>query len=270
MVEELGGLAEVVTRFERSEVGSLHQLAVGELLFDPLDRRLHRTRVHPAHEPEREQVLRAFGVARLDAQLLRALQRHRRHRNLNDAVCSQRIVLERVRLVARLLEVAGLKGVGVHEQRAAGRELADVGAQRGWVHRHQHTGHVARREDLVIRDVHLERRHPGDRAGRRADLGREVRHRREVVAEDRTHVGEAVAGELHAVAGVAGEADDHRVERLGLQVRRVRGHAPLISVSASPLSGRRSRSAVVPMTDSHCRVGVPRNRIQVGSRREPA
>ena len=50
--------------------------------------------------------------------------------------------------------------------------------------------------------------------GRRPDLGRVVGQRREVVAERRAHVGEAVAGELHPVAGVTGEADDDVGERL--------------------------------------------------------
>src|SRR5690606_35807947 len=41
-----------------------------------------------------------------------------------------------------------------------------------------------------------------------ADLGREVRQRREVVADERGRGGEAVPGQLHPVAGVAREADD--------------------------------------------------------------
>ena len=74
------------------------------------------------------------------------------------------------------------------------------------------------RGDLVVGDVHLERRHPGERAGGRTDLGREVRQRREVVPEQRAGAGEAIAGELHAVAGVAGEADDDPIEALGCDI----------------------------------------------------
>src|ERR1035441_7289941 len=47
------------------------------------------------------------------------------------------------------------------------------------------------------------------------DLGREVRKRRQVIAEQGARRGEPVAGELHAVARVAGEPDDHLVELLG-------------------------------------------------------
>ena len=60
--------------------------------------------------------------------------------------------------------------------------------------------------------LHLERRHAVHGAGRCTDLGREVGHRRQVVAERGAHRGEPVTGELHPVAGVAGEADDEVIE----------------------------------------------------------
>ena len=161
----------------------------------------------------------------------------------------ERAVLERVGLVTRLLEVARLEGVGVHEDRAAGLELVDVGPQRGGVHRDEHGRQVARGEDLVIRDLYLERRHPGDRAGGRADLGRVVRHRRQVVAEGGAHVGEAVARELHAVARVPREADDDFRERLRRERLCLCGHTTSFRstiVGLGPdsisLAGARSRS----------------------------
>ena len=65
--QQLGGLAEVVARAEGGQVGVAHRRVVGELLLDPVDRRLGGPAVHPRHEAEREQVLRARGVARADA-----------------------------------------------------------------------------------------------------------------------------------------------------------------------------------------------------------
>jgi hypothetical protein len=52
------------------------------------------------------------------------------------------------------------------------------------------------------------------RPGGRADLGREVGERREVVPEERRRLRELVPGDLHAVAGVAGEADHDALELL--------------------------------------------------------
>ena len=55
---------------------------------------------------------------------------------------------------------------------------------------------------------------PGSEPAGRADLGREVGERREVVARQRRLGGEAAARQLHAVAGVPGEPDHDGVELL--------------------------------------------------------
>ena len=73
-------------------------------------------------------------------------------------------------------------------------------------------GMVAGRQDVVVGDVDLEGRDPRQGARRGPDLGREVRQRGQVVAEQRRGVGEAVTGELHPVAGVTGEADDRPIQ----------------------------------------------------------
>ena len=124
----------------------------------------------------------------------------------------QASVVERVLGVARLLEVSLLEGVFVDDQRATRLEAVQLGHQRCRVHRDQHVRLVAGRGDVVVGDVDLEGGHAADRAGRGADLGREVGHRRQVVAEAGAHGGETAAGELHPVSGVAGEADDEVVE----------------------------------------------------------
>ena len=134
----------------------------------------------------------------------------------------ERAVLERVRLVAGLLQVALRERVLVDDDRRAALELADVRAQRGRVHRDQHVRRVARREDVARGEVDLERRDAGERAGRSADLGGEVGQRREVVAEHRGRVGEPAAGQLHAIAGVAGEPHDDSLPLL--DALRYRSH----------------------------------------------
>ena len=74
----------------------------------------------------------------------------------------------------------------------------------------------------MIGEVELEARDARQRAGGRADLGGEVGQRRDVVAENRRLRRELRAGELHAVAGVAAEADDD----LGQLLDRLRLHCP--------------------------------------------
>ena len=55
---------------------------------------------------------------------------------------------------------------------------------------------------------------PGSVPAGRPDLGREAGEGGEVVAEYGRVVGEPVPGDLHPVAGVAGETDHYPVERL--------------------------------------------------------
>ena len=121
-------------------------------------------------------------VIALDA--LQRLDRHRRERDLVDVEVGERAVLERVRLVAGLLQVALVERVRVDDERPALREVGEVDLERRGVHRDEHARLVAGREDVVVGEVDLEARHAGKRAGGRADLGREVGQRREVVPED--------------------------------------------------------------------------------------
>ena len=199
-LEQLGRLAEVVAGLEGQRVGVHHLFGLGEAELDPLQRGLDGTRVHPRDQPEGEEVLGAFGVARLCADLLGGLDGDARHRDLVDGVALETVVAQRVLGVARLGQVALLEGVDVDDQRPARRQVRDIGLQRSRVHRHEDIGRVSRRQDVVVGDVDLERRDAGQRARRCADLSREVRQRRQVVAEDGARAREAVTRELHPVA----------------------------------------------------------------------
>ena len=64
----------------------------------------------------------------------------------------------------------------------------------------------------MIREVELEPRHAGKTAGWRANLCGKVGQRRDVVADDGRGVGELRAGELHAIARIAGETNRHAFE----------------------------------------------------------
>ena len=150
----------------------------------------------------------------------------------------QRAVLERVGRVADLGQVARGELVGVGDQQAAAGQVGEVGLQRRRVHHDQDVGGVARRHDVVVGEVQLEGADARQGPRRRADLGGEVGQRRQVVAEARRLAGEPVAGQLHAVAGVAGEPDDDAVElddalheaARSAELRRRRGRSSQSSV----------------------------------------
>ena len=108
-------------------------------------------------------------------------------------------------------------------------------------------GRVARRRDVVVGDVDLEGRDARHRPGRGPDLGRVVGHGGQVVAEGGAHLGEPVTGELHAVAGVAGEADDDPVDR-----SRARGAGAGRFGSQGSTPRIRSECAGRPASDDRC------------------
>ena len=218
--EDLGRLAEVVAGLEGCGVGVDDLLAAPELRVDELERRLDRPRVHPRDQTEREEVLGAFCITRLDAVLGHGVPGDLAHRHRVRAVVVQGAVIERIAGVAGLLQVAVVEGIGVQDQRAALREVVQLRLQRRRIHCHQHCRCITRGGDVKIGDAHLEGRDTGQRSLRGADLGGELGQRGQIVAECRGDARELVTGELHAVAGVAGEADDDLVDLLQRQFAR--------------------------------------------------
>ena len=127
-------------------------------------------------------------------------------------------VFERIGFVAGLLEAFAFEGVAVDDQDAARAQVAEVRRQRRRVHRHQGVDRVAGRVDVVAGEMDLETADAGQRALRRANFGREVGERGDVVAHQGRRVGELRAGQLHAVARVAAEPNGGFVERKNLFV----------------------------------------------------
>ena len=220
--EGLGGLAEVPARLERRDVGVADVLDLGEPLAEEGDRGLGRPAVHPRQQPEREHVLGPGGVLAGQPELLDRLDGHPgqvhagRPGSRPAGRWRRRATSSGFDGVAGLGQVAVGEVVGVHDDRRALGQVGQVRLERGRVHRDQHVGGVARGEDVVVGEVHLERRDAGQRALGRADLGGEVRQRHQVVAERRRLLGEPVSGQLHPVAGVAREPDDDPIDLLDL------------------------------------------------------
>ena len=147
-------------------------------------------------------------------------------------------VLDRVGGVADLLEIALRELIGVDDEVCPAGQVLEIGLERSRVHRDEHIGRVARSHDVVVSEVQLERRDTRQGPGRCPDLGREVGQRREIVSETCCLRGEAITGELHAVTGVAGEANDNPAEFHDLL-----GHVDTFSARSWGLHGlRRMRS----------------------------
>jgi hypothetical protein len=139
-------------------------------------------------------------------------------------------------VVAGLLQVALTEGGGVDDQRAGRAEIGEVDLEGGRVERHQYVELVARGPDPPAAELDLEGRNAEGGADRRPDLGRKIRERREIGAAQGGFLGEAAAGQLHAVAAVAGKAHDERHAGRGLASARL----PASPGSRAPAAASRS------------------------------
>jgi len=240
-----------VARLEHARVGLRDIGALRELLADPLERRLQRPRVDPGDEAQREEILRAVLLFRVELEVGDGLVREAGHVDLVQAVAlGQRGIVQRVLRVAGLVEIALLEGRGVDDQQAAGLEVAKMHLERSRIHRHQAVETVARRVHALAAELQLEAGDAEQRAGRGADLGGEVRQRGDVIARPRRLGGELLARQLHAIAGVSGEADHGALKlapRFGpLHGRRRLAHRfPLLSLVVIVQASRAPRPCVV-------------------------
>ena len=92
----------------------------------------------------------------------------------------------------------------------------------GGIHGHEGIQLIARRVHALAAELELEARDAEEGAGRGADLRREVGQGRDVVTGPRRFGRELLPGHLHAIAGIAGEADDGAGQRTA-RLRNRRG-----------------------------------------------
>ena len=202
-----------MTRIQGGDVRFGDARFVRELLLQPVDRGLLVAPVHPEHESQRPHIAAAQGFALMEAGHLHGLERLLRDVELEDAEAGERVVVERARRVPRFAQVALVELPRVGDHQAAGAQVGQVRDERGRIHRDQRVEIVARRGHVVRPELDLERRDAEGRTGRRANLRREVGERGQIVPDQAGLLRETGAGELHAVARIAGEADDDALDR---------------------------------------------------------
>ena len=215
--EDLRRVAVVVACAEHPQV-RLGDLLVlhPEFFFDKADRLVEGTVVHPVHQSEREEILRLVDEPGGEIHL-----RQRVRRQLGDADCVdlealERVVFERVRRQSRHAQVFFRKRVLVHDDRPAVPQEFQIRNERGRVHRHQDVAGIPGREDIHAAELDLEPAHAVGCPRGSADLGRVVGERAQIVPQRRDRVRELRPGELHAVSGIAREADRHFIKSLDL------------------------------------------------------
>ncbi len=124
----------------------------------------------------------------------------------------QRVIFQRIGGHLRLAQVRFHKAVGIDDEDAVGLQVADIDLQRRGIHGNQHIDGIARGVHVARGKMQLVTAHARQSAGRGANLGGEVREGRDVVAVKRDRIGELASGNLHAVAGIPGEANDRLID----------------------------------------------------------
>jgi hypothetical protein len=198
VVERLGGKPVVVPGPQRHGVGATDRI-VTEPVSDPILDQVERAVEHPGHETECKEVLGTQRGAALHAALGHRRLGQLAHRRRHQVVAVEGAVRDRIGVVAGLGEVALVEGIGVDEEETTGKQVFQVRSQGSRVHRDQDVGLVTRRQDVAVGDLYLERRDPGQRALGCANLRREIREGRQIVAEQCGRRREAGPGQLHSV-----------------------------------------------------------------------
>lgn len=108
-----------------------------------------------------------------------------------------------------LFQIALQERIRVEDHHGVLFDVFDVDLQGSGVHGHQDVGLVAGGVHSFGAQMYLEARYAAQGAFGRAHLGRIVREGGDAVPDECREVGEHVAYQLHAVARVAGKADDH-------------------------------------------------------------
>ena len=213
-VRRLRRLAEGMARLEAGDVGGGdggHRLELGA---EPVDGLPQVAVVNPVEEAQSPQVLGAQPLLLGDPALLDRLEGQLRDVDRHDAVAVEAPVVEGIGRVARLLQVLVGEGAGIDDDQAPLPEVGEIDHQGRGVHADQDVRQIARGHHGARAEIDLE---GGDAVGgahRRPDFRREVGEGGQVVAGKRGGLGEAPAGQLHAVAGIPGEADHGRLQLL--------------------------------------------------------
>src|SRR5690606_21528448 len=203
---QLRRLAVRMPGLQGRDVRVTHRVVRGEALAYPRLDRIDVVAEHPLHEPERPEVLAAAGIALAEPERLHGVGRELRDVELDHLKAVELAALPRILRVARLREPAARERIRIQDDQRAALEQRQVDLQRRGIERDEHLRRVAGSRDRPHAEMDLVSGYAERRAGRRADLGRIIRERAEILARESRSADELRAHQLNAVAGITGKA----------------------------------------------------------------
>ena len=169
---KLGGLAIGVAGVQRRNIGGRKVRVLRELAVEPVDQRLTVAVEHPEREPQRPHILAAQRFLVAEAEGFHGIHGELTDIQLEQLPFRKAAVVERVRVIFRLGEVAIVEFALVGDDQPARLQLRNIGLERRRVHRDEHVGRVARGLDRRRAEIDLEGRDPEQCSLRGANLGR--------------------------------------------------------------------------------------------------
>ena len=221
-LKRFGGFAIAVAGLHGQTVGGDELRLAFEFVLEVAEGGVHRAVVEPVAHAEREEIFAAVHALGIEAEFLESRAGELGEFDSEQAIAVERMVFERAYADLRFAQVVLFEVVEVDDQDPVGAQIGQIHFERGGIHGDENVNCVAGRIDIARREVNLESADPGKRAGRGANLGREVGERGQIVSVQRGRIRELAAGDLHSVAGVTAETDAGFIDYFALSARYFR------------------------------------------------
>ena len=203
----MGVMGIVVAGMHHAYVGLSHLGFLAKLMVQELFGEFKIAVKQPAHHSQGKHVATLEDALVVHTRVFQTVFHHRGDGASHHAVgvyaqFAQIVVGEEIGLA----QVVGTEAVGVDDDGGLGSRILVLGLQRSGIHRHQHVTTVTGSIYRAVADVHLESGNTRKRALRGTDVGRIIGEGTDVVAHGGRNGRKDVAGQLHAVTGVARES----------------------------------------------------------------
>ena len=208
----MGVVSVVVSCMNDFDVGFGHFGLFGEFLADEVLGNLQVAVEEPAYEAHGEHVAAFQYRLVVHAGVGQAVFYHLRDGGGDDILLDAHFFDRVIGLEGGFFQVGLLESIGINNDTGSRFSKLVLGFQCGGVHGYQYVAFISRGIDFVRSDMHLESGYAGQRTLRGSDVCRIVGESADVVSHRSRNCRKDVAGELHTVAGVSGEADYHLLQ----------------------------------------------------------
>ena len=202
----------IISGLDNLYIGFCHGRLFGKFLTQHVERNLQVAVEQPTHQSERKHVTAFQYALVVHARVCQTGFDHLGDRGSNHIVFDAQLFYRVIRRESGLLQIFGLKTIGVDNNTCCRFGISVLGLQCCRIHRHQHITLVARRVHTPRTDVYLKTGNSCQRPLRSPDISRIIGKRTNVISYRRRDRRENIPGQLHTVAGITRETNHYLVQ----------------------------------------------------------